>query len=181
MKKLVIAIALAALPLITLGQSAFDKFEDMDEVTVVAVNQNMFRLLSTVNPETGDPDAQEFMDLAKELTSLKVFATENKEITQQMKSDVEKYLRNSTMEELMRVKDEDAVVKFYIKKGRDKDHVSELLMFVTGIKEVEMEGRKFETVLLTLTGDIDLNKIGALTRKMNLPDELNEVEKKSKK
>jgi hypothetical protein len=33
-------------------------------------------------------------------------------------------------------------------------------------------------VLLSLTGDIDLTKIGALTKKMNLPEELNKAEKK---
>lgn len=37
------------------------------------------------------------------------------------------------MEELMRVKDKDANVKFYIRQGKDADHVKELLMFVDGI------------------------------------------------
>jgi hypothetical protein len=81
------------------------------------------------------------------------------------------------MEELMRVKDKDANVKFYIKQGRDDDHVSELLMLVTDLNEVEADGRKIETVLLSLTGDIDLNKINSLTKKMNLPKELNKAGK----
>jgi hypothetical protein len=80
----------------------------------------------------------------------------------------------------MRVKDKDANVKFYIRKGKDEDHVSELLMFITGIKNTDMEinDRKIETVLLSLTGDIDLTKIGEITKKMNLPEELNQIEKK---
>jgi hypothetical protein len=55
-------------------------------------------------------------------------------------------------------------------------------MFVTGIKNVDVEinDRKFETVLLSLTGDIDLNKIGSLTQKMNLPSELNKAGKNQK-
>lgn len=50
-------------------------------------------------------------------------------------------------------------------------------MLVTGIQNanVDIDGRKLETVLLSLTGDIDLNKIGSLTKKMNLPEELNEA------
>ena len=75
----------------------------------------------------------------------------------------------------MRVKDKEANVKFYIREGKDDDHVRELLMFMTGIKNIEMDNRKIETVLLTLTGDIDLNKISSLTNKMNLPKELNEA------
>ncbi|MGB5318521.1 MAG: DUF4252 domain-containing protein, partial [Eudoraea sp.] len=58
--------------------------------------------------------------------------------------------------------------------------VSELLMFVTGVNrdDIEIDDRNIETVLLTLTGDIDLTKIGSLTKKMNLPEELNKAEKK---
>ena len=96
-----------------------------------------------------------------------------------MKASVDSYLSSSKMEELMRVKDKEANVKFYIKDGKDADHVSELLMFVTGMKNVEADGRKFETVILSLTGDIDLNKISSLTKKMNLPEELNEAGKKN--
>ena len=55
-------------------------------------------------------------------------------------------------------------------------------MFVTGINNTDLEinNRKFETVLLSLTGDIDLNKIGSLTQKMNLPTELNKAGKNKK-
>ena len=77
----------------------------------------------------------------------------------------------------MRVKDKDVNVKFYIKDGKKKDHVSELLMFVSGLENVDVghNGRKLETVLVSLTGDIDLNKIGTLTSKMDLPKDLNKA------
>jgi len=116
---------------------------------------------------------------AQSINSLKVFTTEDKGISSDMQLAVEKYLRSSSLEELMRVKDDDTNIKFYIKSGKDDDHVSELLMFVTGIKDVEIDNRKFETVLLSLTGDIDLNKIGSLTSKMNLPEELNKAGNKN--
>jgi hypothetical protein len=140
----------------------------------------MFRLLSNIDVEVDDPEAQDFMDIAKSLKNLKVFITEDKSISADMMSTMNKYLKSNSLEELMRVKDKEANVKFYIKQGKDEDHVSELLMFVTGMKNVDMDvnGRKFETVLLSLTGDIDLNKIGSLTRKMNLPEELNKAGKK---
>ena len=77
----------------------------------------------------------------------------------------------------MRVKDKEANVKFYIKQGRDENHVRELLLFVSDInnKNIEIGNRKFESVLVSLTGDIDLNKISAHTKQMNLPKELNEA------
>lgn len=180
MKKIVTLMALALFPLLLSAQSAFDKFEDRDEVTSVVVSKNMFNLLMKMDVDVDDPEAREFMELAKSLSGLKVFVTEDKAVSADMKSTVDRYLRNSSLQELMRVKDKEANVKFYIKEGKDEDHVSELLMFVSNINTngIEINDRKIETVLLTLTGDIDLTKIGALTRKMDLPEELNKAEKK---
>ena len=180
MKKFIIIAILSLLPVGLWAQSIFDRFEDLDEVSSVVVNKNMFNLLVKMDVDTDDPEAKEFMDIAKSLSGLKVFITEDEKVSADMKATVDKYLKSSDLEELMRVKDKDANVKFYIKSGKDEDHVSELLMFVTGIKnmDVEIDDRKIETVLLTLTGDIDLTKIGSLTKKMDLPEELNNAGKK---
>lgn len=182
MRKNIIIAVLAVLPFLGFSQSVFDKFEDLDKVSAVVVNESMFRLLSKINVEVDDQEAQDFMDIAQSLKNLKVFITEDKSVSADMQSTMEKYLKSASLEELMRVKDKDANVKFYVKSGRDEDHVSELLMFVTGIKNanVAIEDRKIETVLLSLTGDIDLNKIGSLTKKMNLPSELNKAGKNRK-
>lgn len=181
MRQVLVITVLALLPLTGFSQSIFDKYEDLDEVSAVVVNKSMFNLLAKMDVDVDDPEAQEYMDMAQNLSGLKVFITEDQKISADMKGEVAKYLKSSKMEELMRVKDKDANVKFYIRNGKDEDHVSELLMFVTGMKNVDVEvnGRKFETVLLSLTGDIDLNKIGSLTRKMNLPEELNKAGKKN--
>lgn len=180
MKKLIAIALLLLTPLAGMAQSIFDKYEDMDQVSSVIVNKNMFDLLIKMDVDVDDPEAKEFMDIAKSLSGLKVFITEDKGVSKDMQSTVDQYLRSASLEELMRVKDKDANVKFYIRNGKDSDHVSELLMFVTGIKnmDVEVNDRQVETVLLTLTGDIDLTKIGSLTRKMNLPEELEKAEKK---
>ena len=180
MKKYILITVLAFLPAGLLAQSIFDRYEDLDEVSSVVVNKNMFNLLVKMDVDTDDPEAKEFMDIAKSLSGLKVFVTEDDKVSADMKATVDKYLKSADLEELMRVKDKGTNMKFYIKSGKDEDHVSELLMFVTGIKDmdVEVDDRKIETVLLTLTGDIDLTKIGALTKKMDLPEELNKAEKK---
>lgn len=164
---------IVCVPLSGFSQSLFDQFEDMDEVSSVVVNKSMFNLLSKMDVEVSDPEARDFLDIVTKLKSLKVFTTENAKIASQMQSSVSSYLQTSNMEELMRVKDKEANVKFYIKQGRDEDHVSELLMLVTNLDKIKVEGKNLETVLLSLTGDIDLNKIGSLTKKMNLPEELN--------
>ncbi|GGW40589.1 DUF4252 domain-containing protein [Arenibacter certesii] len=182
MRKIIIIAILAVLPFSGFSQSVFDKFEDLDKVSAVVVNESMFRLLSKIDVEVNDQEAQDFMDIAQNLKNLKVFITEDKTVAADMESTMAKYLKSASLQELMRVKDKEANVKFYIKSGKDEDHVSELLMFVTGIKNAgaEINDRKIETVLLSLTGDIDLNKIGSLTKKMNLPSELNKAGKNKK-
>lgn len=182
MKKYILILMIAVVPMSGFAQSLFDKYEDLDDVTSVVVSKKAFELLAKMDIDIDDPEAKDAMDIMTSITSMKVFTTDNKSIGADMKASVTKYLNSSSLTELMRVKDKDANVKFYIKEGKDSDHVSELLMFVTGIKDVEVDvngtDRKFETVLLSLTGDIDLNKINSLTNKMNLPKELNKAGKK---
>lgn len=179
MKKLTLVVAIILVPLFGLSQSIFDKYEDMDEVGSVIINKGLIELVSNIGEMSNDPEAKEFMDVASGLNGVKVFMTENTDVSADMARTVTKYLKSSKLEELMRVKDKDVNVKFYVRDGKKKDHVSELLMFVSGLEHTNVgnHGRKLETVLVSLTGDIDLNKIGTLTNKMNLPKELNEAGK----
>ena len=177
MKKLVFILAILVTPIATFSQSLFDKYEDLDEVTSVVVNQKMFNMLAQIDIQTDDSEADEFLAMVKSLKNLKVLSTGSEGISSQIKADVDKYLKKSELEELMRIKDGDQTVKFYVKEGKDENHVKELLMFVTGLKEVtkdsniEINGKKreIETVLLSLTGDIDLRQVSKLTNQMNVP------------
>ena len=177
MKKIIVLIAIITLPIMSFGQSIFDKFEDMDGVTSVVVNQKMFNMLASIEVNLDDKEDQEYFDLIKKITSLKVLTTGDSSISAEMKANVNSYLKSSKLEELMRIKDGDQTVKFYVKEGKDENHVKELLMFVNGLKEltkgeditINGQKREIETVLLSLTGDIDLKQISKLTSKMDIP------------
>src|SRR5210317_2025712 len=191
MKKLAVILAIALAPIVTFGQSVFDKFEDMDGVTSVIVNQKMFKMLMDIQIQTDDPEAQEMIDMVGKITGLKVLTTGNEKISADMNSTVSNYLKSSNLQELMRIKDGDQTVKFYVREGKDDNHVKELLMFANGLKEltkdqdinINGQKREIETVLLSLTGDIDLRQISKLTNKMNVPggDQLKKVGEKNKK
>jgi len=176
MKKLVIVLAVILAPMLSFGQSMFDKYEDMDEVASIIVNSKMFQMLATIDVDLDDPEAQEYFDMVKKIDNFKVMTTGDEGISANMKADVNKYLKNANLEELMRIKDGDQNVKFYVREGKDANHVKELLMFITGLKEamkdndVTINGKKreFETVLLSLTGDIDLRQVSKITQKMDI-------------
>ena len=181
MKKLNSIIAMALLPLFGFSQSVFEKYDSMENVGAVTINQSMIQLAGNIASfDESDQESQDFADIAKSLEGIKVYMTEDTDISEDMAVTVKQYLKSSTLEELMQVKDKDASVKFYVKEGKDDDHVSELLLFVSDIDnpKIGFENRKFESILVSMTGDIDLNKIGALTNKMGLPKELNQAGKK---
>ncbi len=179
MKKLAIIIALIIAPALTFGQEGglFDKYESNENVTSMVITKKVFKMLAELKIELDDPEAQEMLDMASKVTGLKVLTTGDEGVSANMKADVDRYLRNSTLEELMRIKDGGQTVKFYIKEGKDDNHVKELLMFASGLKEmtkgnditINGEKREFETVLLSLTGDIDLRQVSKLANKMDVP------------
>lgn len=158
MKKFLITAVLALMPLVFFAQSAFDKYDGLDDVTAVIVNKKMFEMMGSV--KSNDKEAQQYMSLVKKLDNLRVFVTSNPKITSDMKLTSNKYLKSAALEELMRVNDGGKNIKIYVKSGGTATKVRELLMFIEG-------GGKDETVLMSLTGDFDLNDVSALTD--NLP------------
>lgn len=182
MKKLIFILTLALLPLAGFGQAVFDKYAESEDVSVVIMQPKMFQLLAKMSVNAEDPEAQEFFSLVNSITSFKVMTTDNANVSADIAKWVDKHLKSSAMEELMRVRDEDTNVKFYVKEGKDADHVEELLMLVTGADRpgMEVNGKKIETVILSLTGSIDLTQISKLTSKMDLPggDQLGKAEQK---
>ena len=178
--KLKLSFLLFAFTMMSFAQnSLFEKYEDLDEVSTVVVTKHAFKLMGKVASDS--PEAKSYKDMVNNLDYLAVYTTDDAKISANMLADIKKYLKSTKLSELMRIKDKDANVKIYVKDGKDENHVSELFMFITNLKDkVNINGRKPEVVVISLTGNIDLNKIGELTDKMNIPggEHLKEASKK---
>lgn len=173
MKKLFIALLLFALPFVVNAQaSPFAKFEDKAGITSVIVNKKMFELMSNVKIDPKDKDGQRYLALVKKLESLKVFTTSNGKYAGDMKATVDGYLKSNPLEELMRISEGGKSIKIYVKQGTTQQ-VKELLMFIDAAKGDE-------TVLMSLTGNFELDDISMLTERMSLPGG-NELKKAAKK
>lgn len=158
MKKLILIAVVALMPTLFYAQTAFDKFDGQDDVTAVVVNKKMFKMMGEVK----NKESQQYLNLIKKLDNLKVFTTQSTRVTSEMKATSDKYIKSAGLEELMRVTEKGQNIKILVKSGATETHVKELLMFIEG-------SGKNETVLMSLTGDFDLNDISLLTDKMNLP------------
>jgi hypothetical protein len=187
-KKIVIICAIALISSVSFGQSMFDKYEDMKDVTSGVINQKMFSMIASIDIDLDDPEAQKFMEMAKKIESVKILSTSNMTISKNMRADAERHIDKARLAELMRFKDGEQTVKFYVQEGKDENHVKELFMLISGLGEItkdadiEINGvkREFETVVVSITGDIDLREISKITSTMNVPGGKN-LEKVGKK
>ncbi len=142
------------------AQAIFEKFDNQDDVRAVIVNKKMFALMAKM--EVKDKDGQQFLALIKKLDNLRVFVTSSDKRTNEMKAEAMKYIKTAGLEELMRVTEKGKSVRIYVRSGANESQVKELLMFIEGTG-------KDESVLMSLTGNFDLDELSALTEKMNLP------------
>jgi len=176
MKKFIITVVVALVSNAFFAQTAFDKFDGQDDVTSIVVNKKMFDLMSKVKMDTSDKETLQYLNLIKKLDNLKVFTTTSTRATADMKATAEKYVKTGGLEELMRVNDNGKNIKILVRSGATDTKIRELLMFIEG------GGKANETVLMSLTGDFDLNEISVLTDKMRIPggDDLKKATKGKK-
>ncbi len=154
------------------GQSFTEKYEDIDDVTSVIVTEEMFKMLGSITPE--GENAKEEIEALKDLTGLIIISTDNPQYKDQMLKDAQNYIQKKNMKELLRINDKEANVKFYVIKG-DKDYIAKELVMI-----VVKKTNPAETVIMDLTGTIDLRKLSKLNSKVNMVDKkyFEEVEQK---
>ena len=125
MKKNVILVLMALLmmPLTSMAQDIFSKYSDNADVTYVNIKPKMFQMLAKMDIDTDDSETKEYMEMVNSITSLKTIMTEKGNIS----SDITAWVNSKSrvLEELMEVKDDGTVIKFFIKEGKDEDHVEE--------------------------------------------------------
>jgi hypothetical protein len=161
-KKILITLVFVFVSSPFFAQAAFDKFDGQDDVTSIVVNKKMFDLMSKVKVDASDKETQQYLALIKKLDNLKVFTTKSTRVEGEMKAAAEKYIKTAGLEELMRVNENGKNIKILVKSGSTDSQIRELLMFIEGAKNDD-------TVLMSLTGNFDLNEISVLTDKMRIP------------
>ncbi|EDM44052.1 hypothetical protein SCB49_10692 [unidentified eubacterium SCB49] len=178
MKKIAILLALFIAPFAINAQNLWSSFESDDDVSSVVITQKMFKLLAKIDLETDDEEVNDFMNLVENLDNIKIFTTEKSDIASKMSSSVSSYISGDQgLSELMRVKDDGNNIKFYSREGKNENYVSELLMFLEG-----SDNSKNQTVVMSITGNIDLKQISKLTKNLDVPgsDAIKQLEKSNK-
>jgi hypothetical protein len=161
MKKIIVLIAFIVAPMVTSAQSLFDTLEDLEGVDMVVVSKDAFELLSKFSPgKFKDSEEMKVFEMIKDLKEFKMFSTQDKVIANKMETLVNSSIKNQKLTQLMRIKEENSQIKIYVKSTKNKDFVSEVLMFIKGIDK-KTNGMS-EAMLISLTGNIDINKMSDL-------------------
>lgn len=156
--KMKLQVAMLFLVLGTAMCPAQDKFLEkygaMNGVTVVSISPKMFQLM---------PDMEtEGLDLGKlkgKIMGLQIISTERKEIRNQMKADFSKMVDVSVFEELMRVKDGESNVIFYI--SQDGDSIKKMIM---------LADEPAEFTFICLSGSFTMQEIMQTVETMSASD-----------
>jgi hypothetical protein len=161
MRKIILLIVLTVASMVTSAQSLFDTLEDMDGVDMVVVNKDMFELLSKFNPDKmKDNKAMQIFAMINDLKSFKMFSTDDSFIADKMEVMTNTAIKKHNLTELMRIKEDDSRIKIYVKATKNKEYVSEVLMFIKGIDKQSKGISK--SMIMSLTGVIDITKMSDL-------------------
>ncbi|MFV8225985.1 DUF4252 domain-containing protein [Christiangramia aquimixticola] len=175
MNKLIIAFLLSLAPFLSQSQN-FEKYENMKEVDAMVMTSKMFKMLAKVDLSENDPEAREYMKLIENLDRIQIYKSSNPKVMTQMASDVKSYLAKGSLEELMRVTENGKNIKFYSLPGKNDNYVKELFMYLEG-----GEGAEPMSIILSITGEIDLSQLSKLTADLKVPgaEQLKKANKKS--
>ena len=161
MKKIAILIALVVAPMATSAQSFFDNLEDMNGVDMVVVTKDAFELISKFNNvKIDDNEGMKVFQMIQDLKEFKMFSTKDVNIANKMEAMANSSIKKQNLTQLMRIKEDNSHVKIYVKSTKNKDYVSEVLMFIKGIDKKTKGGA--EAMIVSLTGNIDINNMAEL-------------------
>jgi len=137
-------------------ETYFEQYMENEDFTAVYVSAKMFSLVSKVDIDLNDPEAEIFLEMASDLKGIRVLTTQIDAITRY--KDAAKSINTTSYEMLMTVRDKQQNVKIWIKDDADGD-IGELLLLV---------GSPEEFVLVSILGKIDLEKISQLAKQLDI-------------
>ncbi len=140
----------------------YDKYAGKEGFTTISITPEMFEMLANMNMSDSSQEAKEAQEAMKQLKGLKmlVFDAEDSIKTMDFYKEMKKSLPSDKYKEIMTVNSDDGVVHFMVNQAPN-GKVQEFLMFVTGDHG--------ESVVMNMTGNIDMKTISEIGSAVNMP------------
>lgn len=131
----------------------FAKYVEDERFTVVYISPKMFQLIDKMDIDLDDDEAQAIKNVVKDLRGLRVLVAE--ENSMQFYKEALSMINKKEYEVLMTVRNKGEESVDFLIKDNGADIIDELLMIVGGPEEF---------VLMSIVGQIDINKISEMAK-----------------
>lgn len=173
MKKILIIAAFTLASTLGYAQN-YDQLSNLKNTSETVITDEMFKLIANIDMDTNDPEFNEMKNTIDNLKEIRIYKTENPESAKTLNSFAGNYIKRNNLVKLMHVKEDGEMFSFHMKKGSNDKKVSNLVMLMNN------SNGDSDTVFLVISGDIDLDQISKLTKKMNVPGQ-DQIEKATSK
>lgn len=133
----------------------FNQYAEDERFTVVYVSPKMFQLVAKI--DTDDPDWQQLREIVKDLGGIRVLTGDSIAGGLDLYKEALGRVPQKEYEELLTVRDGNEHVRIWVK---DTGNIIEELLLLVGAPD--------EFTLLSITGKIDLDKISALSKTLDI-------------
>lgn len=169
--KLILTTVLILTAWISRAQNQYKLLENLKHTTETVITPEMFELIADIDFESEDENVKTLDNLITSLREIRIYMTEDKSSASKINEFFTGYVKKKNMTKLMHVKEESEFFSFHILRDKD-DRVRDLVLLVN-----EMGEDINETVLILISGNLDMKQIGKLTDFMDMPggDQLKEA------
>ncbi|MFT5917482.1 MAG: hypothetical protein ACJAWV_003555 [Flammeovirgaceae bacterium] len=160
MKKLTIILFALLIPFVGMAQEEdaiskfLGKYVNDEDFSTVYITKRMFRLIAQI---ADDPDEKEFEETINKIESFCILSTEKRK-GRELYQEIASKLPMKEYEELMIIREGKDLTKFLIKETKE-GKILELLM---------LSGSENKFSILSMTGEINLDQISKLSKKMEI-------------
>ena len=173
MKKFIIITLFFVLPVSLLGQSIFEKYQNNKEVKVVSISPKMFQLLGSMSLSSGDMESKALIEIIQGIRSFRALITGSELISEEIDMWVKKEVDDRGLVPEVMVKESEIELSIYVKEDDAEGMLKSFLMFSNGfssaIPNAQPQVKDIKAVILLIEGNFEMDKIGKLISKMNLP------------
>ena len=173
MNKHFLLILIFIFPVLVSGQSVFEKYQNSREVISISINPKMFQLLGAMSLSSSDPEDRALIDMIKGITSFRALITDKELISNEINLWVKQEAIDKNLNLIVSLQELNTDLSIYVKEDDSEEKLKSLLMFSNGVfyslPEAQTKGKKIESVVLLIEGNLEIDKIAKLISKMDLP------------
>ena len=101
---------------ILFSQDIFERFNDYEDVTLVSLSDQLFKIIAGMQLDLDTPADEEIYDIISSIRSFNLIESRNDKVNVELKKWLNSCVHDGYIE-LMNIRDNESDVRFYVKQG----------------------------------------------------------------